>query len=80
MCHQVEAGDIVALLLLSQASNIESDGIFSSLKRLKTYLRSTMGNNRLHALMLEHVHKNILANINLADVAKEFVDRKDNRK
>ena len=57
MCHKVEAGDIVALLLLSQASNIESDGIFSSLKRLKTYLRSTMGNNRLHALMLEHVHK-----------------------
>ena len=57
MCHEVEAGDIVALLLLSQASNIESDGIFSALKRLKTYLRSTMGNNRLHALMLEHVHK-----------------------
>ena len=57
MCHEVEAGDIVALLLLSQASNIESDGIFSTLKRLKTYLRSTMGNNRLHALMLEHVHK-----------------------
>ena len=57
MCHEVEAGDIVALLLLSQASNIESDGIFSALKRLKTYLRSTMGNNRLHTLMLEHVHK-----------------------
>ena len=57
MCHEVEAGDIVALLLLSQASNIESDGIFSALKRLKTYPRSTMGNNRLHALMLEHVHK-----------------------
>ena len=57
MCREVEAGDIVALLLLSQASNIESDGIFSALKRLKTYLRSTMGNNRLHALMLEHVHK-----------------------
>ena len=57
MCREVEAGDIVALLLLSQASNIESDGIFSALKRLKTYPRSTMGNNRLHALMLEHVHK-----------------------
>ena len=27
-----------------------------------------------------HVHKNILGNINLADVANEFVDRKDNRK
>ena len=39
-----------------------------------------MGNNRLHALILVHVHKNILENINLADVANEFVDRKDSRK
>ena len=27
-----------------------------------------------------HVHKNILDNINIADVANEFVDRKDSRK
>ena len=30
--------------------------------------------------MLVHVHINILDNINLADVANEFVDRKDSRK
>ena len=39
-----------------------------------------MGNNRLHALMLMHFHKTILDNINLADVAKDFVDRKDSHK
>ena len=39
-----------------------------------------MGNNRLHALILVHVHKNIVDNINLADVANEFVDKKDSRK
>ena len=39
-----------------------------------------MGNNRLHALMLVHVHHNILDNISLADVANQFVDRKDRRK
>ena len=39
-----------------------------------------MENNRLHALMLVHVHNNILNNINLADVANQFVDRKDNHK
>ena len=75
--HEIEAGNIARLLLLSQARNIEGDGIFSALKRLRTYLRSIMGNNRLHALMLVHVHKNILDNMNLADVANEFVDRKD---
>ena len=36
-----------------------------------------MGNNRPHALILVHIHKNILNNINLADVAIEFVDKKD---
>ena len=46
----------------------------SALKRIKTYLSSTMGNNPLHVLILVHVHKNILDNINLADAANEFVD------
>ena len=36
-----------------------------------------MGNNQLHALMLMHVQKNILDNINLAYVINEFVDRKE---
>ena len=30
--------------------------------------------------MLVHVNNNILDNINLADVANQFVDRKDRRK
>ena len=34
--------DITRLLLFLQAKNAESDGIFSTLKRLKKYLRSTM--------------------------------------
>ena len=78
--HKIEVGNIVTLLLLSQAKNADSDGIFSYLKRVKTYLRSTMGSNRLNVLMLVNVHKKILDNKNLADVANEFVDRKDSRK
>ena len=39
-----------------------------------------MGNNRLHVLMLVRVHNNILDNINLADIANQFVDRKDRHK
>ena len=68
-----EVEKIARLLLLSPATNAESVRIFSALECVKTYLRSTMGNNRLHALILMHVHK-ILDNINLADVANEFVD------
>ena len=36
-----------------------------------------MGNNRLHALILVYVDNNIWDNINLADVANQFVDRKN---
>ena len=72
--------DITRLLLLSQATNAASDGIFSALNCVKTYLRSKLGNNRLHSLMLVHVHTNILHNINLTDVANQFVHRKDRRK
>ena len=53
------------------------------LKKVKTYLRSTMGNNWQHALMFIHVNKNMLHNINLADVSKDFFffsHRKDSRK
>ena len=46
----------------------------------ETCIRSTIGNNRLHALILVHVQKNILDNVNLADIANEFVDRRDSRK
>ena len=41
---------------------------------------NTSGKNRLYVLILVHVHINIPDNINLADVANEFVVRKDNRK
>ena len=41
---------------------------------------STMGKNRLHALMLIHVDMNILDNVNLAHVAHDSVGRKDNCK
>ena len=68
-----EVGKIVKLLLLSQVTNTKSEGISSTLKRVKTYLKSTMRNDRLHALMLIHVHNNILDNINLANVANQFV-------
>ena len=71
-----KVGKIIRLLLLSQDTSSETDGIFSALKRVKTYLRSTMGGNRLHALMLVHVKNNILDNNNLADVANQFFDKK----
>uniref|UniRef100_A0A2S2NV27 Repressor of the inhibitor of the protein kinase n=1 Tax=Schizaphis graminum TaxID=13262 RepID=A0A2S2NV27_SCHGA len=39
-----------------------SERSFSSLKRIKTYLRSTMGENRLNGLALLNIHPEIIIN------------------
>ena len=75
-----EVEKTVMLPLLSPATNAKSERIFAALKGVKTYLRSILGNNQLHTLMLMHVHKIILDNINSAYVANEFLDRKNSHK
>ena len=54
-----------------------SEGTFSVLKRIKTYIGLSIGKNRRHALILVHIHKNIQNNLNLANVANEFAGKKD---
>ena len=80
ICYEIEVGKVLRLLLLSQVTNIENNGFFSALKGVKIYLRSTIGNNWLHALMLVHIHKNILDKVYLVDVVNEFVDGRDSCK
>ncbi|CAI6355298.1 unnamed protein product [Macrosiphum euphorbiae] len=50
---------IICTLPISVASAERS---FSTLKRVKTWLRSRMGNNRLSGLVLLHVHRDIKVN------------------
>ena len=46
-----------AVLYVLPASTASAERSFSSLRRLKSYLRSTMAQKRLTALMAIHVHK-----------------------
>ena len=52
---------------------------FSTLHRLKNYLQSTMTKERLNHVMLLHTHKDRTDNINLLEIAKEFVSYNDRR-
>ena len=54
-----EVGKIMTFTFTSYKS---SKGTFSVLKCIKTYIGSNMGNNRLHALILVYIRKNILNN------------------
>ena len=45
---------------------------FSVLRRLKTYLRSTMSQERLNNVIL-HIHKDITDSLDLTDIARSFL-------
>ena len=47
---------------------------FSTMRRIKTYLRQTMGQQRLNDLMLRHIHRQRTDEIYLATVMWLFVD------
>ena len=52
---------------------------FSALKRIKTYLRSSMTQQRLNHCMLLHVLRHKTDSLSLEDIAKEFMERNERR-
>ncbi len=64
---------VTKLLLVMPATNSTSERSFSCMRRVKTYLRSTMTQQRLNNLMILHVHKEHTDKLNLCDVANELV-------
>ena len=64
---------LLKLILVLPATNATSEHSFSALRRVKSYLRNTMGQKRLNTLMVLHVHKDLTDKLNLKDVANEFV-------
>ena len=74
-----ESSTLGKLLLVMPETNAVSARSFSSLKRVKTYLRSTTGDSRLNHLML-HNHKNETDALTLVSVANGFFGEKENRK
>ena len=59
--------------MLTPASNANLDRVFSSLRRLKTYLRSTMTQTRIENLMALAIHKEILDKTDLIQAVNTFV-------
>ena len=64
---------LIKLLLIVPASNATSERSFSALRRIKTYLRTTMTQERLNNLMLLHIHQERLDKLDLLNIAEEFV-------
>ena len=65
-----EVESLLKLVLVLPATNATSERSFSSLRRIKTYLMSTMKQERLNGLIVMHIHKESVDKIKLVDVAR----------
>ena len=70
-----EVVTLVNLVLVNPATNAISERSFSAMKRIKTYLRSTMSQERLNAIMVLHVHKQRSDKLVLMDIGNQFVNK-----
>ena len=63
--HQVfsETLKLLKILVVTPMATAEPERCFSTLKRIKTFLRSTMTNERLSALGMLSIEKNMIAEI-----------------
>jgi hypothetical protein len=71
---------LVRLLLVNPASSAEAERSFSALRRLKTWLRSTMGQTRLNSTAICHIHKSLLDQVDLSLLMTEFISKSEIRK
>ena len=71
-----QACQIPHLLIVMPATNVASERSFSV---MKTYLRSTMKQPRLNHLMVLNVYKELLDNMDLKDIANQYVQGNEHR-
>ena len=70
---------LASLTLVMPATNAVSERSFSAVRRIKTYLRSTMTQTRLNNLLMIHTHREFTDQLNLVDIGNEFVRGSDHR-
>ena len=74
-----ELWKLVNLLLVVPASAATAERSFSSLRRVKSYLRSTTSQGRLNHVMILHSHQDIYDLLDMTKVAQEFITSNEQR-
>ena len=65
--------NLTKLLLVSPASSAEAERTFSALRRLKTWLRTTMTETRLNSVTVCHINRHRLDKLDLKPLLRDFV-------
>lgn len=72
---------LLKIIVTTTMTTAESERCFSTLKRVKTYLRNSMSEDRLNALVMMAINKDLYMNIPDFDdkVIEKFISQKDRR-
>ena len=70
---------VIKLYLTIPVSSCEAERSFSCLKRLKTWLRNTMNQERLSALAILNIEKEFLNELNYEGLIDEFASNNNRR-
>jgi hypothetical protein len=70
---------LASLILVMPATNAVRERSFSTMRRIKSYLRSTMGQARLNHLMLLNIYREMLDEVDLSVIANSFVQGSEHR-
>lgn len=70
----------VRMFLCTPASNCSAERSFSTLRRIKTYLRSVMSEKRLNSLAVLNIESTLTNDLNYGDIIDEYATLKSRRK
>jgi hypothetical protein len=70
---------LTKLILTLPATNASSERSFSALKRLKTYLRNSMGQKKLNQCMLLHTYKEMNDDLDPSQIVADYVHNRPDR-
>lgn len=74
-----EVEKLIRLLLVIPCSSADAERSFSALRRLKTWLRSTMTQHRLNSVAVCHCHQDLLDNVDINEIMQQFVSSNESR-
>ena len=76
----MEVSTLCKLILVNPATTAAGERSFSTCRRLKTWLRSGMNQERFSNQTFLNIHKEKTDRLSNIDIAKEFTYRNTNRK
>lgn len=71
---------LLKLIIVMPATNAVSERSFSAMRRLHTYLRTNMSQNRLNHTMVLHVHKEKTDALSMVSIANHFIEGSEHRR